>query len=334
MKAVIKRFSRSSVERLLLWLASPIAAAFDRFITGNAAYGAFSRHGFHLLRKHYYLPIPDKEDLNDRSQREPAELVGIDMNDAAALNLLHGMVAEANIEFRRLFPLHATDDPSHFFLINGGFMAGDAHVYWAFLRRLKPKRVIEIGAGNSTVLAAHACRLNAAEGTPTRLIAIEPYPSQALKKGISGLDCLIEKRVQDVDLSVFLELEAGDILFIDSSHVLRPGGDVQREYCEILPRLPEGVFVHIHDISLPKPYFSVYFQNHLYWNEQYLLQAFLTFNDRYEVVWPGTYLLHRYPDEMHAAFPEIAEMRKTYPLAEPSSFWIRRKRECEIANRQ
>ena len=204
-------------------------------------------------------------------------------------------------------------------------MAGDAHVYYAMIRHHRPKRIVEIGGGNSSLLAAAACRRNQQEyGVKPHLTVVEPYPGEWLK-GVPGLDVLLEQRIQEVDMSVFNSLQAGDIFFIDSSHVLRPGGDVQREYCEILPRLAPGVLVHIHDISLPKPYFHFYFQNHLYWNEQYLLQAFLTYNSPFEVMWPGTHMFMKYPKEVLKAFPEISAMKEKYPLAEPSSFWLRVK---------
>jgi len=311
------------VQQALLQAASPFAAALSRCTQGNAAYDAFSRHGFHLLRKHYYLPIPDQEDLQDRSLHEPSELVGVDMNGTAAADFTRNVLPKYNQEFRDRFPLQATGNPREFHLINGGFMAGDAHAYYAFIRHGKPRQIIEIGGGNSTLLAAAASQKNCSEGNPCRLTVIEPYPSDVLREGLPGVDEIIPLKLQQVALERFTRLGPGDILFIDSSHVLRPGGDVQREYCEILPRLASRVLVHIHDISLPKPYFPFYFQNHLYWNEQYLLQAFLTYNSRFEVLWPGTYLLHRYPEMMYDVFPEIAEMRRTYPLAEPSSFWMR-----------
>ncbi|MGH9903790.1 MAG: class I SAM-dependent methyltransferase, partial [Pyrinomonadaceae bacterium] len=138
-----------------------------------------------------------------------------------------------------------------------------------------------------------------------------------------GLSELIEKRVQDVDLSVFTSLEANDILFIDSTHALRAGGDVQLEFCEIMPRLAPGVLVHVHDISLPRAYPRVYFDQRLYWNEQYLLQAFLTFNRRFEVIWPGNYMALRYPERIREFFFEYQDMRAAYPSSEPTSFWMR-----------
>jgi hypothetical protein len=173
-------------------------------------------------------------------------------------------------------------------------------------------------------LAAAACRQNLNKnGETTTLIAIEPFPGKTLKKGLPGLSKLIQGKVQKVEFQLFTSLAAGDMLFIDSSHVLRSGGDVQQEYCEILPRLAPGVLVHLHDISLPKPYPRVYFETQLYFNEQYLLQAFLCFNSRFEVIWPGNYMMLKYPESVLKIFPEYQEMRKFYPSSEPSSFWIR-----------
>src|SRR5262249_51986311 len=136
---------------------------------------------------------------------------------------------------------------------------------------------------------------------------------------------ILTEKVQRVDLRLFTSLQAGDVMFVDSTHVLRPGGDVQRVYCEIFPRLAPGVLGHIPHISLPQPHPPFYFENHLYWNEQYLLQAFLTYNSRFEVVFPAAHMYFKHPEAMTAAFPEIAQMRQRFPQAEPSSFWMRVK---------
>jgi hypothetical protein len=314
------------IERALMRMAPPFAAALNRWVPGNQAHDSFARHGFHLLRKHFYLPIPDETDLKDPMLKDSSDLVGIDMNEDESLAFLRDVYPKYQAEFRQAFPLHRPEGSERFYLVNGGFMAGDANVYYALIRHGRPRRIIEIGGGNSTLLAAAACLRNLEEyGVKPQLTVIEPYPWDVLKKGVPGVDLVLEERIQTVDLKLFTSLEAGDILFIDSSHVLRPGGDVQREYCEILPRLAPGVLVHIHDISLPKPYFHLYFQNHLYWNEQYLLQAFLTYNSRYEVVWPGTHMFVKHAEEVAKAFPEISDMRAQFPLAEPSSFWLRVK---------
>jgi len=304
-------------------IAEACASILSRCVPGNAAYEAFSRYGYHLLRKHYYLPIPDEQDLADPLVKEPSALVGVDMNEDGALDLLRNVVARYKDEFQKAFPLHAPANGQGFFVVNGGYMAGDAQVYYALIRHGKPRRIVEIGGGNSSMLAAAACLCNQEEdGRKPEMTVVEPFPSEQLRAGFPGLDRLIVQRVQSVSLDLFTSLQAGDICFIDSTHVLRPGGDVHFEYCEILPRLAPGVLVHIHDISLPNPYFSLYFENHLYWNEQYLLQAFLAFNSRFEVVWPGTYMYLKHTAELLEVFPDIKDMREKFPLAEPSSFWM------------
>lgn len=319
---VVQHWPRS----LALPIAKLSALLIQRDSLDEAAHQIFSQSGFHLLRKHFYLPIPDENELENGFWERRSELVGIDMNDEYALKLLEDVFPPRVAEFRRTFPLHREDDSSLFHLINGSFMAIDAHVYYSFIRHFKPKRIVEIGAGNSTLVAARAGQRNLEDdGSAPELIAIDPYPLSSLRKGVVGLTQLIEDKIQNVSMERFTSLSSGDILFIDSTHVLREGGDVQLEYCEILPRLAPGVLIHIHDISLPKAYPKVYFDQHLYWNEQYLLQAFLAFNSRFEVIWPGNYTLLNYPEKVCAVFPEFQVMRETFPSAEPTSFWMRVK---------
>jgi hypothetical protein len=223
-------------------------------------------------------------------------------------------------EFRATFPLHEAG-ARQFRLVNGNFMAGDAHVYWAILRGA-PRRVFEIGAGNSTVLAATAAERNRVDGRETEVVAIDPYPAPVLQS-LDGLVRVMPQKLQDVDRDLFLELDDGDVLFIDSSHVLRMGGDVEIEYLEILPRLRPGVLVHVHDVNLPRRYPRTYFDSGTYWNEQAVLQAFLAFNSRFEVVWPGAYMAFRHSAALEVIRPELDAMRAVYPEAVPSSFWMR-----------
>ncbi len=289
----------------------------------DAAHEIFFANGFHLLRKHFYLPIPDRAEIEAPSV---SDLVGVEMNDAYALSLLENVFPPYAEEFRGQFPIHRQGESPGFYLLNGSYMAIDAHVYYSFIRHYKPRRIVEVGAGNSTLVAAAAIRQNREEmHEGTDLTAIDPYPAPILKQGLPELTRLIEDKIQNVSLSTFTSLVSGDILFIDSTHVLREGGDVQFEFCEILPRLAPGVVIHIHDISLPKKYPSIYFDQRLYWNEQYLLQALLAFSFRFEVIWPGNYMLINYPDRVRAVFPEFDAMRELFPLSEPSSFWIRVK---------
>ncbi len=325
-RALMNRVAVPLIGRYIPKVADIVAYVLSKR-EGNPAHDAFYQHGFHLLRRHYYLPIPEDGDVANGFWERTSNLVGVDMNSPFALNLLDDVFPLYMDEFRAKFPLYATDNPHQFFLINGGYMAVDAHVYYSLIRHAKPKRIIEIGAGNSTMLAGVACLQNGSDtGQVPNLTAIEPYPWDIFLTGnCPGLSELIKLPVQQVNMDLFTSLEANDILFIDSSHVLKAGGDVQMEYLEILPRLAPGVFVHIHDISLPRAYPSTYYMNQLYWNEQYLLQAFLAFNSRFEVVWPGNYMMLNYPDKVCAVFPEFNVMRQHYPQSEPTAFWMRVK---------
>ena len=286
----------------------------------------FSKLGLHLIPRHYYQPIPEESDLSDKYFETVSEMPGLVIHDQIPLGLLDTVFVRYMTEFRDQFSDFENKkiEPWHFFLINGSYMAIDAQCYYSFIRHFKPKYIVEIGGGHSSLLAGAACVRNFQEtGNQTKLTIIEPYPSRLLREGFPGLSKLVVSKVQDIDLRFFESLESGDILFIDSSHVLRSGGDVQYEYLEILPRLKPGVLVHVHDISLPKAYPRVYSENRLFWNEQFLLQAFLAFNSKFEIVWPGNYMMIKYPDKLLAVFPEFKIMRQHYPQSEPTSFWMR-----------
>jgi hypothetical protein len=305
-------------------LAETLAIRLEQ-MPGNPLHNVFYRHGFHLLRKHFYLPIPDDTDNLDVFWDRTSELVGVNMNDAVGLEILQAIMPKYLPEFRDRFPIQRPEGPFRFWLINGGYMAVDAHVYYSLIRHYKPKRIVEIGVGNSTLLAIAANERNRSEGASSFLTSIDPYPWDIFRSDYPGLDKIMIERVQDVPMATFEELDAGDILFIDSSHVLRSGNDVHFEFMEVLPRLRPGVMVHVHDISLPEAYPKVYYDSQLYWNEQYLLQAFLIYNSRFEVLWAGNYMMLKYPELMHSTVPEIAVMRETYPQSEPTAFWMRVK---------
>ena len=168
-----------------------------------------------------------------------------------------------------------------------------------------------------------ALDLNKAEGSPGTLTAIEPYPHAFVKDAITAhADAtLVDEQVQGVPMDTFSSLGENDILFIDSSHVLKIGSDVQYEFLEVLPRLRPGVLVHVHDIFLPGEYPKdwVYGDEHRFWNEQYLLQAFLTDNAHVEVVWASNWMHRRHPDELEKALESYDRNTRF-----PGSFWFRR----------
>jgi hypothetical protein len=292
--------------------------------TESELYDAFRKTGYFCLKEHFYHPLPDFNDLTDEFLASRSELVGIHMPEADMWTLAEETLTPYNKEFRMFPEQSPSTGYKGFCLINGGYMAVDGNLYYGLVRHLKPGRIIETGCGMSSLLCSEALAANEAEGHATRYICIEPYPQPYLSDNPKlKVSRFVEEKIQQVPLSLFEELEAGDILFIDTSHALRMGGDVQRIYCEILPRLKPGVYVHIHDISLPLQYPRVYHEvSHYFWNEQYLLQAYLANNTHTRVVWAGNWLRLQDETRFLKVFPEFATMRRHFPSSEPSAFWF------------
>jgi len=286
------------------------------------------KRGFHIIPNHYYQPIPDTRLLPSKLWRTKSELAGIDMNEKTQIEFLTNVVPIYQKETN--FPRTKSD--FKFYLENATFGPVDAEILHCMIRHFKPKKIVEIGSGFSTLISANAVSLNRKENVITELFAIEPYPNDVLKRGINGLTKLIQKKLEQVDLNFFLELDENDILFIDSTHVVKTGGDVNNIYLEILPRLKKGVFVHIHDIFFPYEYPKKWlFQAHRFWTEQYLLQAFLVFNNAYEVHWASFFMHTNHPAKLASHFPnyknkQVWESTNHSKYAYPASFWIRKIR--------
>jgi hypothetical protein len=271
-------------------------------------------HGFHLTPVHFYFPIPDTRTLTDELWTRDSALVGIDLNEDVQLYLLQEAFPRFQAEYDQ-FPMTPTAQPYEYYFGNEMFSGTDALVLYCMVRHFQPNLVLEVGSGFSSRVSAQAALRNG----HTKLVCIEPYPDEVLRRGFPGLTSLIPKKVQDVELSYFEELGPGDILFIDSSHVARIGGDVNYLYLEVIPRLKPGVIVHVHDIFFPLEYRRDWVINELrFWTEQYLLQAFLAFNPEYEVLFCNTYLDHKHRGELQATFPNS-------PWWGGGSFWMRRR---------
>ena len=284
------------------------------------AFHAGQRAGLHILPNYFYSPVPDTRTLPDELWTRQGELPGVDLREQAQVALLTELAAAYSEEFNAL-PRHPGPAPG-FYLHNPRFGAVDAEIAYALVRQAKPRQVVEVGSGFSTLLLLEALRANERDGHPGRLTACEPYPD-GLVRAAAAADPRLELRpvpVQAVPLEVFTGLGRGDVLFIDSTHVCKIGSDVQYEILEVLPRLRPGVLVHLHDIFLPQEYPKDWvLRLHRFWNEQYLLQAFLAFNHGYEVVW-GSSLMHlRHPDLLREAIASYDPDSQ-----HPGSFWLRR----------
>jgi hypothetical protein len=231
--------------------------------------------GYHIRPIQYYEPLPDFRSLKAEQVNRRRDPVGIDFKWEQQLDLLRQLSSDYSGELREL-PREAFDFNNDYF---GGF---DAAVYYSMIRRLAPKRVIEIGSGYSTRIANLALVRNRDEGRPGILTCIEPNPERLADQQIEME--LLKQSVEEIPRDFFSCLEANDILFIDSTHTVKFGSDVCYEFLEILPGLKSGVWVHVHDIFFPHDYPAEWILGRrLALNEQYLLEAFLSFSNAFSV---------------------------------------------------
>jgi predicted O-methyltransferase YrrM len=271
-----------------------------------ATFPFWERVGLHVLPARYFFPVPRTEDLPDAFFDGRSACPGVDWQRETQQRHL-----------RDVFPRFIGEVP---FEPNGGLSMVDAAVLHAMVRAYRPKKIVEIGSGHSTRITARACLLNAQDGAPCEFVAIEPYPSAALRQGIDGLSRLRVEKVQQVELA---EFENCDLLFVDSSHVVAMAGDVVFEQLEILPRLKPGCLIHFHDILLPGHYWKDWvLKRRYYWTEQYLLQAFLAFNTEFTVLWAARLMQLEAEAELRAAFPFY---RPDDPGQRVSSLWMQRR---------
>lgn len=270
----------------------------------------FRKVGVFPVSNHYYEPLFDGSGL--KSLRDDRHLPGIDFNDDEQVSFLKSFDYSSELlEISRL-----PKDRLNYSFTEGPFKEGDACMLFSMVRYKKPERIVEIGCGSSTLMIQHAIAYNRKEdpGYICEHICVEPFENE----WISRLD-ITEKRqkVEDMDLSVFQGLNENDILFIDSTHMIRPQGDVLFEYLEILPVIKKGVIVHIHDIFTPKDYLDEWLLKGVnFWNEQYLMEAFLSCNNEFKIISAVNYLKHHYYDLLSAKSPML------HRQSEPGSFWM------------
>ncbi len=252
---------------------------------------------------HFYSPVVDVEDVRRRRAEiwpEAPVNLGIDFNDASHRAILSELFPELIADYDYPDRLDPEREPARFFTDNPTFGWLDSRLLFVLLRAWRPRRMIEVGSGFSSLLAAdvNARFLDGA----MELTCIEPYPRSFLRRPIPGLGRLIEKPVQQVPLRELTRLERGDVLFIDSSHVAKTGSDVNHLVFEVLPRLAPGVRIHFHDVFLPFDYPEAWvLEAHRSWNEQYLLRALLMHSTAFRVVFGSSYAFHRFPERVAEA---------------------------------
>lgn len=192
---------------------------------------------------------------------------------------------------------------------NTYYASPDSDVLYLLVRSLAPNQIVEIGCGNSTRISRQAIKDG---GLSTRITAIDPWPRNDIAPFV---DAFHQSRVEHLEsYALFESLEAGDVLFVDSSHEMHLGNDVARIFCDIIPRLKPGVILHFHDIFIPYEYVEVYSEAYAGWGEQYVLHALLQ-GRATEMLWPGHYL--------QRTRPAIASELPFMANGIAQSFWFR-----------
>ncbi len=266
---------------------------------------------------HFHSPIPDLEEVRGDAAKifvlDDCDLPGIDRDEARQWAVLTELARYAGQE---QFARHATPGRRYYW-DNRVFHYADAFVLYAMLRHHQPRRWIEIGSGFSSAVLLDA--LDRHPEIPTRPVFIDPDPTRVhalLSETDRERSEYHQQRVQDIPLSLFDSLQAGDVLFIDSSHVAKIGSDVNWLFFEIVPRLRPGVLLHVHDIPSSFEYSREWVEARWAWNEAYLLRAFLMFNQAFRIEIHAAFLASRDPASCMRLLPECPGVG--------ASVWLRR----------
>jgi predicted O-methyltransferase YrrM len=234
---------------------------------------------------HFYSPIVSVADVKKRQEEIWKEvrnntIKGLDLNEEGQLRL----VQELSTYYKDIPFTAAKQDDLRYYFENDYYSYTDGIVLYSMIRHLRPRRIIEVGSGFSSAVMLDVNELFFKD--QIQLTFIEPYPDRLfsiMSEKDKQNSNVIVKSIREVDMEKFNELEKGDILFIDSSHVVKCGSDVQFILFNILPNLKDGVIIHFHDIFYPFEYPKDWVFGGFNWNEDYFLRAFLMYNTKFEI---------------------------------------------------
>jgi hypothetical protein len=266
-----------------------------------------------LIPEFFYTPVVSPEHVPDAQWQARFDACG-DWDLEKQRAFLAATPAFA--ELLGTLPWEPSEDPTVFHWNNDQFSHSDASLYYTLLRRFLPGRVVEVGAGHSTKLAARAL----ADNGSGSILCIDPNAPRWLEELGARVE-VVPVPVQDAPDATFLSLAPSDVLFIDGSHICKTGSDVNHLFLRILPRLPAGVIVHVHDICLPFEYPRRWSEDVLcYWNEQYVLAALLANSRKFEIL-VGNYFLQNADIELLRPFGPSPVIEGVFPGG--GSLWLR-----------
>jgi hypothetical protein len=269
---------------------------------------------------HFYSPVVDTSQVVQDGARIFRGRVpeGLDLN-----------IGEQERQFRKIcihfstLPFSEEADGKHrYYYNNTSYSFGDACVYWGFIASFRPKRIIEIGSGFTSAMALDAIDYL---GLDTECTFIDPFP-ELLHKVAAPIDHrhkVIAEPIQKIDPSLVSQLGEGDLLFIDSSHVVKTGSDVHFEITELLSRVNPGVTIHFHDMFYPFEYPRKWVvEDNKSWNELYFVHAFLMYNSAFEILYFNHCFAMLLPDLICQQPQHIASRILLNP---GGGLWLRRK---------
>jgi predicted O-methyltransferase YrrM len=262
---------------------------------------------------HIYSVIPSID--NNYNKNEPS-FMDLDFNEKSHKEILNEINHYLGM-FDNTFGFEKNEDLQknimerknnlQYTLMNGSFEWMDARLLYYFLQKNKTKRIIEVGSGISTLLMYNTKQMFHLD---IEIICIEPYPQDYVKKlNETGKITLIEEKLENVDLNLFTTLNSNDILFIDSSHVLKVGSDVMYYFTKIFPILKKNVYIHIHDIFFPYDYPLAWLKQGRFWNEQYFLYVFLQYNTKFKIKFCNSYAVFKYVDQLRKIQENTCEVK-------------------------
>lgn len=306
---------------LALATGDPLAI-FNKFIAGK-----FNTDRLNALEDtatrwptgHFYSPVVSRAEVRTEWPRltAPRAPAAVDMQAEAQRILFRNLARHFDT-----MPFHNEKDGVHrYYFDNPSYNYGDALIYWSMLNRFKPKRILEVGSGFSSALALDTVD---ALGLPTVCTFVDPFPevARAATAPMSPPHAILPIKIQNIDFAILDELGEDDILFIDSSHVVKTGSDVHFEITELLPRIRPGVIVHFHDVFYPFEYRRQWaIEDNHSWNELYFLQAFLMYNTDFRIEFFNHFMARQLTETVHQAAPAQA---KRFLLNPGGGLWLRR----------
>ncbi len=281
-------------------------------------YRLFQEYGFHLVRNHYYGVLPDTRRLSKAWWENPPYRYAFDWVRKTDVEPLLEQVLRWSGDLRGL-PRDPTDG---FYWNNDMYPPLDAIVLYGMLCEFRPKNLVEVGSGFSTEIT-----LLAARRTKTAVHCIEPYPNERLLSHRTELRALTQAPLEEVDMGIFESLKANDFLFVDTTHAVKIGSDVNHLLFNIFPRLAPGVVIHVHDIFLPNEYPRRWYEDiSIFWNEQYFLLAYLMQNPSVELLLPNYQLSLSHKESLRERLKDfpIWDLTENLGGASGASLWLRK----------